>query len=674
LVSQENVTFIQRIEIPEAGITRSILQLIRTNAKHAHLVSNSFEIQLLVNPFGTSSANGDVTYSGNIFYIPFDMSLTEYKKKRQFNRTHEPGGEAKSSSNKRRVIKKASAEKKLCFVVQKHQASHLHYDFRLEMRGALKSWAIPKGPSMNSEEKRLAMLVEDHPFEYKDFEGRIPEGNYGAGVVIVWDQGTYKIAEDEQQLKTGKRMTVADQEKLLIKNFYSGKLRIVLNGKKLKGTFTLMKAPQRGETSWLLIKEKDKYAKKSEISKEDKSVVSGKTIEQLAGDSRAKKWISNRSSRSKKDEEDKKAEKTPLEEPQLMTDESLMAQDEDPKDYQQVIAEELNELKKKKRASMPKNLFPMLASSLSEAFDDPEWIYEVKWDGYRALAYMNQGKVELRSRNNNSFNVKFYPVYEAVRQWPINAIIDGEIVLVNEEGLSQFHQLEDWKKAEDGELVYYVFDLLWLNGYDLMHLPLQQRRNILQRLVPEDSLVRFSESFAVKGTEFFASAEKLGIEGIIAKKISSTYEPNARTRDWLKIKTKKRHEVVIAGYTLNEGSDKKFSALIAGVYNKKHELEFIGQIGTGFTNETQQQLLKKLKLLERKTPPFKEEPVINKPTQFRRNPPKTKVHWVKPELVCEVSYQELKPGGIMRHASFQGMRTDKNAKQVIGIDESAAGG
>jgi bifunctional non-homologous end joining protein LigD len=611
------------------------------------------------------------------------MSLTEYKSKRSFARTPEPSGDSKKKMRKDSIVKPQPSKqqtKSLSFVVQKHHASHLHYDFRLEMRGVLKSWAVPKGPSMNPNDKRLAMLVEDHPFDYKDFEGIIPEGNYGAGVVIVWDQGTYTIAENEepqaqQPLGTNKIKkkneserikptvkrnvtSIQEQEKLLIKNFYAGRLRIKLNGKKLKGAFVLIRAPERGETSWLLIKEKDQFAKSIDISKKDRSVISGKSIDELRDSKDARKWISNRSA-EKKEELKASQEEDP---------EHFLIADEDERDYQQLMAEGLEAAKKKKRASMPKNISPMLATSYDKPFDDPEWIYEVKWDGYRALAYINKRKAELKSRNNNSFNEKFFPVYEAVRHWPVNAVVDGEVVLVNEEGLSQFHQLEEWKDVENGELVYYVFDLLWLNGYDLRHLPLVERRNILQLLVPEDSAIRFSESFPERGTEFFASAEKLGIEGIIAKKADSTYVANSRTRNWLKIKTKKRHEVVIAGYTLNEGRKKDFSALIAGVYNDKNELTFIGQIGTGFTDKVKAELLKKMKPLEIKNVPFKEEPVINKPTQFRPKPPKTEVHWLKPQLVCEVSYQELKPGGIMRHASFQGMRTDKAAEEVKGTE------
>ena len=337
---------------------------------------------------------------------------------------------------------------------------------------------------------------------------------------------------------------------------------------------------------------------------------------------------------------------------------------EDEKNYKKIIEDALAGIKKKKRSSMPVDLLPMLANAVEKPFDDPDWIYEIKWDGYRSLAYRDERKAELRSRNNNSFNEKFYPVHEALKQWPVKAVVDGEILVVNEEGRSLFHKLESWKTAEDGELVYYVFDLLWLNGYNLMELPLVERRELLQKLVPEESLIRFSESFAVKGTDFFASAEKLGIEGIVAKKADSIYVPGSRTSNWLKIKTEKRHEVVIAGYTINEGSDKKFSALIVGVYNEDEKLKFLGQIGTGFTREVQNELIKKLKPLETKECPFEEVPVINKPTRFRPNPPKAKVKWVKAVLVCEVSYQELKPGGIMRHARFRGLRTDKPAKDV----------
>lgn len=649
----------------------------------------------------------------HIFFSTLYMSLAEYKKKRSFSRTPEPEGKATPGKVKK---------DQLLFVVQKHHASHLHYDFRLELKGALKSWAVPKGPSMNPDDKRLAMLVEDHPFDYKDFEGVIPKGNYGAGTVIIWDQGTYEPAEPAK--------TKAENEKLLLKAFYSGQLKIKLKGKKLKGEFVLVRSQNREENAWLLIKKTDDASGDIDITKKNKSVVSGKTLEQVAADKKSKQWISNRSSGGELKEEVQATEKStrktkkPVKEREpakakervsptnkssadenisgknrstsqknisvkkkssapetsatnksssekdIIDDngrstysETYSATSEDDKDYDEIIAEIFSKLTKKKRTSMPKRLIPMQATLTDKPFDKPDWIYEVKWDGYRALAYLNNGKVELRSRNNNSYNEKFYPVYEALKEWPIKAVIDGEIVVVDEKGLSAFSKLEGWQAVEDGQLEYYVFDILWLNGIDLMGFPLLERREILQQLVPENDIIRFSESFAANGTEFFKSAEQLGIEGIVAKQANSIYRPDVRTKDWLKIKTEQRHEAVIAGYTFNEGSDKQFSALILGVY-EKGELKFIGQAGTGFTKKSQAELLKKLKPLQTKESPFKEEPEINRPARFRPNPPKAQVFWVKPQLVCEVKYQELKPEGIMRHASFQGLREDKLPVEV----------
>ena len=323
------------------------------------------------------------------------MSLTEYKRKRHFKRTPEPTGEAKSKPppQKKKPVS-TSGQQQLSFVVQKHQASHLHYDFRLEMRGVLKSWAVPKGPSMNPEDKRLAMLVEDHPFEYKDFEGIIPEGNYGAGTVMIWDEGSY-VALNDNQVVTDKR----EAEKILIKNFFSGKLRFELKGKKLKGKFTLVKAPQRGETSWLLIKEKDEYGKPVDITKKNKSVISNKTIEELAATKNIKKWKSNRTGEKS---QANKIEVFSKEDPDKPAQRSLGKLADEKNNYEQIVTELLANLKEKKRAPIPKHLSPMLPSAATKPFDDPEWIYEVKWEGYRTLAYLNNGKVELHVENKAS--------------------------------------------------------------------------------------------------------------------------------------------------------------------------------------------------------------------------------------------------------------------------------
>ena len=596
------------------------------------------------------------------------MALTEYKNKRRFANTPEPEG--KSTGTK-------TGSNSLFFVIQKHDASHLHYDLRLEMKGVMKSWAVPKGPSLNPADKRLAMHVEDHPIEYNDFEGIIPKGNYGAGTVIIWDRGTYEpVEETSKKSRTPASRTAqkspnrplghlpkSEQEKILLKAYYSGSLKIKLHGTKIKGEFALVKTTGSAENAWLLIKHRDEHSSEVDITQKDKSIVSGKTIEQMATDKKSKQWISNRSSdgKLKKDSKSKNSRKSAIED---KTEEVAETSPDSEKNYDEIVKEILADVRKKKRSAMPGDLKPMLATLVDEPFDDPEWIYEVKWDGYRTLAYLDQGKVELRSRNNNSFIKKFFPVYNALKEWPIKAIVDGEIVVVDEKGLSNFNSLQNWASESDGDLLMYVFDLLWVDGVDCTELPLLERREMLRRLVPDEGIIRFSEHFETSGIEFFSVAQQMGLEGIIAKRTDSTYHPDIRTRNWLKIKTEQRHEAVIAGYTRNEGSNKLFSALILGVYDNG-DLQFIGQAGTGFTDKMQTQILKKLKPLETTKCPFPVQPIINKPTRFRRNPPKTDVTWVKPTLVCEVRYQELTSEGIMRHPSFQGMREDKKATEVV---------
>jgi bifunctional non-homologous end joining protein LigD len=305
----------------------------------------------------------------------------------------------------------------------------------------------------------------------------------------------------------------------------------------------------------------------------------------------------------------------------------------------------------------------MLATLVNEPFDQPGWLYEIKWDGYRAIALCNKEKVELISRNNKSFNDKFYPVHQALTDWNIHAVIDGEICVLNDKGIAHFGSLQNWRSEADGELVYYVFDLLWLDGHDLTEQPLTERRKLLQSLVPSSGIIRLSENFKTSATEFLKVAGKLGMEGIIAKKEDSTYIPGERTREWLKIKSQLRHEVVIGGYTRNEGSSKPFSSLLVGVY-KNGKLEYTGKIGTGFNSKQQKEMLQAFKPLITKKNPFTIEPDVNKPSRFRPDPPKAKATWLKPKLVCEVSYAEITADGVMRHPSFEGMRVDKAASSV----------
>ena len=543
-------------------------------------------------------------------YLVINVALTLYKKKRSFKDTPEPtGGKASGQA--------------LRFVIQKHDASRLHYDFRLEMEGVLKSWAVPKGPSLNPQDKRLAMMVEDHPYDYRTFEGIIPEGNYGAGTVIVWDEGTYETLDGG---------TKKEQEKSLLQQLKKGSLKIRMHGKKLKGEFALVKLKNAEGNAWLLIKHRDEYAKEIDITKKDKSVISGKTLKAVEKTSK-NIWGSS----PKKKSASKKTRPVRVEK-------------------KKVTAEG-------KRSAFPKSFSPMLATLVDKPFDEPGWLYEIKWDGYRAVAMINKGKVNLISRNNKSFNEKFYPVVDALKKWDINAIIDGEVVVLNEKGVSNFGALQNWRSEADGDLFYYVFDVLWLNGYDLKKLPLTKRKEILKEQIPFEGIIRLSESFETTATEFLEAAAKMEMEGIMAKKEDSVYIEGERTREWLKIKSNLRHEVVIGGFTQNEGSGKSFSSLLVGVFDNGR-LDYMGKIGTGFNDKTQKEIMEKMKKLVTDKVPFTEKPDVNKPSRFRPNPPKAKVTWLKPQLVCEVSYTEVTSDGVMRHPSFEGLRTDKKAKDV----------
>ncbi|MBO9674662.1 MAG: DNA ligase D [Sphingobacteriaceae bacterium] len=559
------------------------------------------------------------------------MSLEKYVAKRDFSKTAEP----KSG--------KSNDRNKLHFVIQKHDASRLHYDFRLEMEGVLKSWAVPKGPSTDPKTKRLAMMVEDHPFNYKDFEGIIPQGEYGGGTVIVWDEGTYEPIENIKGKKA--------QEKHLLRQLKEGSLKIKLNGEKLHGEFALVKTQGMAENSWLLIKHRDDYASTNDITKKDKSVLSGKTIEKMQKTS-AKVWKEGK-------EQDVKAE---INDPEPKVKKEAVAKDNDLPDVKDI-------LKKAPKSAIPRNIKPMLATLVDEAFDDPDWQYEVKWDGYRTLAFINKGKAELFSRNNKSFNEKFYPIYDLLKDWKTNAVLDGEILVLNDKGISNFGSLQNWRSEADGELVFYVFDILWYEGKNLMGLPLYERQAVLSDILPtDDDRLRLGKVFKASGIDFFDAAQRMGLEGIIAKKSDSTYVSDRRSKEWLKIKVHKRQEVVIAGFTKNADTSKAFSSLLLGLYDKG-KLQYVGKVGTGFSDKQQKTMMEQFKPLIVDKSPFEGVPDINKPSRFRPNPPKAKATWLKPQLVCEVAFTEVTDDGVFRHPSFQGMREDKKAKEVIREEE-----
>ncbi len=557
------------------------------------------------------------------------MALTKYKEKRNFNESPEPiGGQPDSD--------------KLRFVIQKHAASRLHYDFRLEMEGVLKSWAVPKGPSTDPEIKRLAMMVEDHPYDYRNFEGIIPSG-YGAGTVIVWDEGFYEPAEANSKDKK-----TLDNE--LLKGINSGKLHFVLYGKKLKGEYALIKTHGRDENAWLLFKVKDKYVSKEDITLKDKSVISNKTLEAIE-----KTSTNFYTANSGKESIVKSKKVTKAKDLKTITT-KIENETGSPFEISNILA-------KGKTAKFPSAISPMLATMVDKPFDRDGWQYEIKWDGYRTIALCNNKKVELMSRNNKSFNEKFYPVYKAVQQWNINAVVDGEVVVLDENGKSNFGTLQNWRSEADGAIYYYVFDLLWMDGKDLTLLPLSQRRILLKQIIPDNPIIRLSENFEVNGIDFFETVKNMGLEGIMAKKADSTYTIGNRSKAWLKIKANKKQEMIIGGYTKNDDSSKSFSSLLLGVF-ENGKLIYTGKVGTGFNDKQQLEMLEQFKPYITQSPPFDELPDINKPSRFRPKPLHASAVWMKPELVCEVSFTEMTTAGIMRHPSFEAMRIDKKAKDV----------
>ena len=531
----------------------------------------------------------------------------------------------------------------LRFVVQKHDASRLHYDFRLEMEGVLKSWAVPKGPSLNPADKRLAMMVEDHPYDYRTFEGVIPEGNYGGGTVIVWDEGYYEPV-------TSETLNRKEKEKLLLKQLHAGSLKIILHGEKLNGEFALFKL-RRGtdDNSWMLMKKKDEHAAEEDVKLQDRSVKTGKTLAEVAEDHGAvvkhpEQDVKLRSSKSSAKigstvpKQAKKASKPGL----SKTATKELLKKKAGADFKLVT-----------ESSMPQEVTPMLASLTDAAFDDADWIYEIKWDGYRSLAYCNGSNVELVSRNGKSFTEKYTTVTAALQEAGLAAVLDGEIVAVDENGLASFQLLQNWQNTAS-QLQFVAFDILWYNGFDLTALPLITRKEILKGVLPANiSVLKYSDHVEGAGKEFFNVALSQGLEGIMAKKARSAYTVGSRTEDWLKIKVNLRQEVVIGGFTEPRKSRQFFGALLLGVY-QDGVLRYVGHTGSGFTKKSLEAIYKKLQPLVTDTCPFEERPKGNMP-----------VTWVKPRLVCEIKFTEWTKDWMARHPIFMGLRTDKKPKDVV---------
>ncbi|HEU0136432.1 MAG TPA: non-homologous end-joining DNA ligase, partial [Flavobacterium sp.] len=482
------------------------------------------------------------------------MALEKYNEKRDFKKTKEPKG-----------VKKAS-KGDLRFVVQKHAASRLHYDFRLEVDGVLVSWAVPKGPSANPADRRLAMQTEDHPMDYIDFEGTIPKGEYGGGTVMVWDIGTYHAEGNTDSSK---------DNALMKKQVASGSVKVTLSGSKLKGSWhlVLMKGDDR---AWLMMKAKDEYADpKHEY--EPNSVLTNRDLDAIAAGNEV--WHSNRNP-DDKTSKIKKAAKESKDPPSV---ENETAESFNAKDLADAV----------RIKEFPDDWRPMLATLADKAFDNEDWIFETKFDGYRATAEVRDGKVRLISRNGNVFS-KYPEIAKTLESIGNDVILDGEIVVEDAKGKSWFQWLQHREELPGrGTMKFYVFDILYFNGFDLRKLELLQRKKILKAVLPQYENVIYSEHQVGTGINAFTAAEKAGGEGIIAKKATSKYLMGKRSRDWLKIKTDKQQEMVIGGFTEPQGSRTGIGALLCGFYDGK-ELKYSGKVGTGFTQEILTELRAKL--------------------------------------------------------------------------------
>jgi bifunctional non-homologous end joining protein LigD len=524
------------------------------------------------------------------------MELEKYHKKRRFKETPEPEG------------RKAEKHRSLIFVVQKHEASRLHYDFRLESEGVLKSWAVPKGPSLNPKDKRLAVKVEDHPLEYADFEGTIPEGNYGAGTVMVWDKGTYSVSGSFENL---------DSEKKIAEGLNKGSVKIKLSGKKLKGNFALVKIKQyRGQkkdNSWLLVKERDNEASNVNILSKNLSAKSGRSMEEI----------------------------------KLSTDSIWRSQDKRNKNLLTNV-----HLRQAKKAQMPHKIRPMLATLGKRPFNGNDWIFEVKWDGFRAISEIRSGSANIYSRNLLSFNEAFPAVLNSLSKLEFSAVIDGEITAVDRIGRSRFQLLQNYRNTKVGNLVYYVFDILYFNGYSLLDLPLVERKKILKHILPHLKNIKYSDHIEKEGINFFELAKNKGLEGIIAKKASSRYVPGKRSAEWIKLKARKRMEAVIMGFTKPKGSRQKFGSLLLAAIDRG-ELKFIGHAGSGFSEKSLDEMHEKLSRIKTSDPLAKDSPRAKD------------LVFVKPKYVCEIEYAELTEEGMLRQASFLGLRPDKSLKEAV---------
>jgi bifunctional non-homologous end joining protein LigD len=493
--------------------------------------------------------------------------------------------------------------------VQKHSATRLHYDFRLAIDGTLKSWAVPKGPSLNSADKRLAVQTEDHPLEYGGFEGKIPEGSYGAGTVMVWDRGTFRVEGDTDALKQLDR----------------GEIKFALNGEKLRGSFVLVKLKHSEKgNEWLLIKHKDTAEDPGwDIEQHDGSVLTGRTLQEI------------------------KEESPPKRHPSLVR---------------------ASDLQGARKGAMPSRVGPMLATIGEGAFSDPDWLFEIKWDGVRALAWVSEGALTLRSRNAQDIT-KRYPELAGLPQAIAarEAILDGEIVALDAQGHSDFERLQERMhvRAPSENLVaqtpviYYVFDLLYCDGYDLRQAPLLERKQFLQRLLHTSDRFRYADHQLEHGKELFELARENSLEGIVAKRINSVYV-SERSQNWVKLKVTKTLDAVVGGWSAARTTAIPFGSLLLGLYQGK-KLRFIGHVGSGFGEKWLQELASRIKELAVPACPFEKVPETNE-----------KPFWVVPKLVARVKFSGWTDEHALRHPVFVALREDAEPTQCLWENEVAA--
>lgn len=523
------------------------------------------------------------------------MALKEYRRRRDFSRTPEPQG---GFADERGDLK---------FVIQKHSATRLHYDFRLEAGGVLLSWAVPKGPSLDPSVKRLAVQTEDHPFDYRTFEGVIPKGEYGAGPVIIWDEGTFAPTEHGQAC-FGDR---ARAEKLMRDGMKKGKISFVLKGKRLQGSWTLFRLANK-QKDWILLKHKDEEIETGyEAAQDTDSVVSGRTIEEVRSGLPAAKRNLN-----------------------------------------------VSTVPGVKKSKMPANLDPMLASLADGPFDEADWIYEPKLDGIRAIATIKRGSVKLTSRRGLDLTNQYPEIVESLSSYEQDLILDGEIVALSHKGVPSFQALQqrsglsnpkDVRRAQEHNPVfYYVFDITHVGQYSLLRATLENRKAILAETLIQDDRVRLVERLPATGHQAYEASVEIGLEGIVGKRLSSTYQPGRRSKEWLKVKAVITSDFVIAGYTEGTGARAStFGSLILGYYNSKGELVYAGGCGTGFNEKMLRHLQQRFQALHTAHSPF------------RRKVPGKRIVWLKPQLVAEVKFAEWTQDDILRAPVFLRLRPDK---------------